>query len=81
MLKSGHLKKGEEIVLKADRQLFANITLIAECRNVNMREIFSYPLGPFPWSLVNINGTIKKKMLKLLQLGNHLKKKYFMCNY
>ena len=35
----------KEIQLKGDKNLFAVMTVIAQSRNVNMREVFSHPLG------------------------------------
>ena len=36
--------------LKADRNLFAQMILIAENRKLQMREVPSHPLGPLPWA-------------------------------
>ena len=75
-VKNSKSAKKEDTVLKADRHLFANITLIAESRQINMQEIFSYPLGPFPWSLANIDGSIRKN--DKATLGTHLEKNIYV---
>ena len=49
-----------EVVLKAEKRLFAQMIVIAECRNLQMREILAHPLGPFPWTLANPDGTLRK---------------------
>ena len=53
-------KKAQDIVLKADRNLFSHMILVAENRNVNMREVLSHPLGPVPWALANGDGSLRK---------------------
>ena len=39
----GHAK---EVVLKADRKLFGQMVLIAESRELQMRDVLAHPLGP-----------------------------------
>ena len=46
--------------LKASKDLFAKISLIAQIRSLDMRSVFRYPLGPLPWSLAEAIGTLKK---------------------
>ena len=41
----------KEIVLKADRALFAHIIVFAEVRVLSMKEILAHLPGPLPWSL------------------------------
>ena len=52
--------KGKEEILRADRSLFARMAVIAQTREMNMREVLSHPLGPLPWSLATINGSLAK---------------------
>eukprot|EP00058_Branchiostoma_floridae_P000336 XP_002585824.1 hypothetical protein BRAFLDRAFT_111039 [Branchiostoma floridae] len=49
-------EKNQEVILKADRRLFAQMIVIAESRNLKMREVLSHPLGPLPWSLATPDG-------------------------
>ena len=53
-------KKSQDIVLKADRNLFSHMILVAESRQVNMRDVLVHPLGPLPWALANTDGTHRK---------------------
>ncbi|XP_035662311.1 uncharacterized protein LOC118406391 [Branchiostoma floridae] len=52
--------KNQEVILKADRRLFAQMIVIAESRNLKMREVLSHPLGPLPWSLATPDGMLRK---------------------
>lgn len=53
-------KTSKEIILKADRNLFAQMILIAENRKLQMREVLSHPLGPLPWALSTADGLLRK---------------------
>ncbi|KAG1673900.1 Kinesin-like protein KIF12 [Nymphon striatum] len=57
-LEKTHCKKqsSTETILKANRNLFARMILIASSRNLDMREILSHPLGPVPWALATADG-------------------------
>ena len=48
------------ILMKVIRNLFAHIALIMEKRQLDLKKVFCYPLGPFPWSLADSNGGLKK---------------------
>ena len=52
--------KGQNMVLKADRNLFSQIILVAESRSVNMKDVLDHPLGPLSWSLANADGSLRK---------------------
>ena len=49
------------IPMKASKELFAKISLVAQIRSLDMRSVFKFPLGPLPWSLAEPIGTLKKK--------------------
>ena len=34
--------------------------MMTQHRNIDMKEIFSFPLGPVPWALADSMGTLKK---------------------
>lgn len=53
-------KKAQEVVLKADRNLFSHMILVAESRKVNMKDVLAHPLGPLPWALSNADGSLRK---------------------
>ena len=48
------------IPLKYYKDLFAQITIIMQKRNVDLKEVLSFPLGPLPWALTGIIGDLKK---------------------
>ena len=47
-------------MLQADLNLFRNMTISAQSRHLNMREVLSHPLGPIPWSLATPDGSLRK---------------------
>jgi len=51
---------GKEIILQADRQLFAHMILAAESRQLDLQEVMGHPLGPIPWSLAMLDGSVRK---------------------
>ena len=51
--------KGKELVLKAERNLFGQMILVAESRQLHMRDVLAHPLGPLPWALANPDGSIR----------------------
>ena len=53
-------RTSKEIILKVDRNLFAQMILIAENRKLQMREVLSHPLGPLPWALSTADGSLRK---------------------
>ena len=59
------------IQLRADKNLFARLAVIAQTRSMDMRHVMSFPLQPVPWSLANPGGsrikTTKSKLLHLLE--------------
>ena len=50
----------QNAILKADRNLFAQMILIAQTRDLNMAEVLRHPLGPIPWALAAADGTLRK---------------------
>jgi len=53
-------KNSRDIVLKAHRNLFSHMILVAESRQVNMKDVLAHPLGPLPWALANADGIQRK---------------------
>ncbi|CAI9731614.1 Hypothetical predicted protein [Octopus vulgaris] len=45
-----------DVVIKADRGLFANMVVIVQHRQMNVKEVLQYPLGPLSWSLATPDG-------------------------
>ena len=51
---------GAEVTLKNNRNQFARMLLLAQSRNVDMKEVLSFSLGPLPLSLSTEMGTLHK---------------------
>ena len=66
--------QGRCIIMKADRNLFAKMTLIGQTRKLDMKEVLSYRLGPIPWALANPDGTLRKT--NKAQLSHRLAKDF-----
>lgn len=53
--------------------LFARLLIVAQTRDRDLQEVFQYSLGPFPWSLASVDGslckTVKSKLLETLIEG------------
>ena len=56
---SGRLHR-EASLLRTDYSVFSRIALIAQTREMDLREVLSYPLGPYPWSLATLSGSLMK---------------------
>ena len=52
--------RGQNLVLKAGRNLFSQMILVAEIRSVNMEDVVSRPLGPLLGALANADGSLRK---------------------
>ena len=68
-MKSG---SGKEIILRTTNNLFGNMLMMAQTRQLDMREVLQHPLGPLPWALSTADG-IQRKTSKST-LGKELKK-------
>ena len=65
--------KGQDVILKADRDLFARLAVIATRRQMDMKVVLKHTLGPLPWSIASADGSMAKtnkaKMLEFLEKG------------
>ena len=52
--------KDKIIQLTAEKNIFGRIAMMIQHRNIDMKEIFTFPLGPVPWALADFIGTLKK---------------------
>jgi hypothetical protein len=52
--------QGKEIILKADRALFAKIILTSQARDLKMKDVLCHSLGPLPWPLATPEGDLRK---------------------
>lgn len=59
---------GKEIILKADRALFAKIILTSQARNLKMKDVLCHSLGPLPWPLATPEGHLRKTNKAMLAL-------------
>ena len=50
----------KEDMIKADRTLFGRMVIIGQSRIIDLKAVFSYPLGLFPWSLADGFGMMRK---------------------
>ena len=65
--------KVKEIMLKADENLFGMTNVVAQTRNLGMKNVLSHLLSPMLWSLAAGEGTLRKKSKAVL--SNNLKKR------
>ncbi len=52
--------KGAVLPLRMDRDVFARMALIGQFREIDMKVIFTFPLGPLPWALSDPYGLPRK---------------------
>jgi hypothetical protein len=50
----------KEVELKADKNLFSLMTIVAQTRQLDMKKVFCHPLGPVPWALSTSSGSMRK---------------------
>ena len=56
-----NLSHGDKtLVVKADRSFFCKLVVIARTRNLDLYDVYSYELGPIPWSIATPHGTLYK---------------------
>ena len=47
-------------VLKAEINLFGDMILVAQSRQLHTRDVLAHPLGPLHWALANADGSLKE---------------------
>lgn len=56
-----------------DRNCFARMALLGQFRQIDLRKVFTFPLGPLPWSFADAYGfprnTNKEKLAEQLEKG------------
>ena len=61
MKKTSKVSVKDKIVpMRAHSNLFGQLTLIMQTRNLDLKEVFEYPLGPYRWSLCGVMGELRK---------------------
>ena len=58
---------GGDVVIRADRALFARLLVIREKRGVSIKELLQYSLSPIAWSLATPEGNTFKSVKSKLQ--------------
>ena len=53
-------KSGKEVMLRSDKQLFSRLLIIAQARNIDLREIMCYSLSPVSMPLATVDGSLVK---------------------
>lgn len=46
------------VIIRADRNLLARLLVIGRSRQMDLKDLLTYELGPPPWSLVSSNGSL-----------------------
>ena len=50
----------KNIMIMNDKYLFGRMVLIGQSRNLQMKDVLSHPLGPIPYELASVDGSIRK---------------------
>ena len=61
-LKAVRKVRNKDLVLplRMDRDVFARLALLGQFCQIDLKLIFTYPLGPLPWSLAGFYGRPRK---------------------
>ena len=51
---------GKEVVIKADRAVFAQMIIIAENRKLKISDVLCHSLGPLPWALATADRSLRR---------------------
>ena len=49
------------MIVQADRDLFSRLLIVAQYRALDIKDVLRYELGPMPWSLASVNGSLVKQ--------------------
>ena len=71
-VKNSYKVARKQVILQADRNLFAKMILIAQTRKFDIKEVLAHRLGPIPWALATPEGTLCKTAKS--SLPNRLRK-------
>ena len=58
--------KERELVVRADRDFFARVLVIAQSRGIDLCHFLQYSIGPVPWSLATPDGQLRKTLKSVL---------------
>ena len=69
--KSRSAREGKEYLSNVDRDIFARLLVIANAKQMDLKEVFKFELGSYPWSLAATDGSLmhpeKSQLLGLLE--------------
>lgn len=72
--------KDAVLPIRLDRAVFVRMALIGQVRKIDMKTVFSFPLGPLPWALADPYGfprkTPKASFAVQLEKGIHVTDRY-----
>ena len=72
--------KDRLIPLRMDRNLFSRMALAGQFRKIDLKTVFTYPLGAMPWSLADAFGLIRKtnkaQLAKMLENNVPIAERY-----
>ena len=61
MVKTKSMKvSGQEVIVRADNRLFVRMLVVAQTRAMDIQEVLRDELGPLPWSMAAVDGTLGK---------------------
>ena len=67
--------KDKSLTMKAGRDVFARLLVVSGKRNISLKEVLKYSLGPIPWLLATAEGsfvkTPKSKLLDAIENDAH----------
>ena len=66
------MPNGKEAQFSTQSNIFGKIALIQQFRQLDLKEVFRFPLGPVPWSLAESSGSLNKTTKSSLM--RHLEK-------
>ena len=65
--------KNKIIPIESHSNMFGQLALLMQHHEINLKEVFEYPIGPYPWSLCGRMGelrkTCKSTLLRSLEKG------------
>ena len=70
--KTVKMANGKEVQISAQSNIFGKIALIQQFRQLDLKQVFCFPLGPVPWSLADGSGALNKTNKSSLM--HHLEK-------
>ena len=65
--------KNKVIPIESHTNMFEQLALLMQHHGINLKKVFEYPIGPYPWllcgSMVELRKTCKSTLLQILEKG------------